>query len=233
MPPGLLETDERSALVRRVHVLEPPSKLSRRGAQRMKRIVDIALALMLGVLALPLMVLIALAIVVESGRPVFFTQKRVGKGGKRFRLWKFRSMVQTGHDVLAQHLMSHPRIAQEWRLRRKLRFDPRVTRVGRLLRRTSLDELPQLWNVLRGDMSMVGPRPVVPDELPRYGRAAALYLRVNPGLTGLWQVSGRNDTTYARRVELDGYYIRRWSPALDFIVLLKTVRVVLLGKGAY
>jgi len=127
----------------------------------------------------------------------------------------------------------HPQEALEWQLTRKLRSDPRVTRVGRLLRRTSLDELRQLWNVLRGDMSMVGPRPVVPEELQRYGRAASLYLRVKPGLTGLWQVSGRNDITYSRRVELDGQYIRDWSAGLDILILLRTVRVVLLGKGAY
>lgn len=233
MSTGVLHLDERGAPARRVHVLDPPSRLSRRGAQRMKRIADVIVALGLGILALPLMALIAAAIVIESGRPVFFTQKRVGKGGRRFRLWKFRSMISSGHEVLSEHLRAHPRVALEWRLTRKLRSDPRVTRVGRLLRRTSLDELPQLWNVLRGDMSMVGPRPVVPDELRRYGRAASLYLRVKPGLTGLWQVSGRNDTTYTRRIELDGQYIRRWSAGMDILILLRTVRVVLLGKGAY
>lgn len=199
----------------------------------MKRAVDIAVAVLLGVLALPLMAVIAAAILLESGGPVLFGHMRVGKGGRRFRLWKFRTMVVDGEEILRRHLSGDPIRAREWTLTHKLRNDPRVTRVGRLLRTTSLDELPQLWNVLRGDMSMVGPRPVVDDELNRYGDAASLYLRVRPGLTGLWQVSGRNDTTYKQRIEIDKHYIRRWSPALDALVLLKTVRVVIVGKGAY
>ncbi len=233
MTPSLVKPGARASLGVRVHVLEPPSRLAQRGAQRIKRVLDIILALGLGVIAVPVMILIAAAILIESGRPVFFRHKRVGKGGRRFLLWKFRTMAPGGDEVLRKHLLAHPEVALEWRLTRKLRDDPRVTRVGGFLRRTSLDELPQLWNVLRGDMSMVGPRPVVAEELPRYGQAASLYLRVMPGLTGLWQVSGRNDTTYARRIELDGQYIRNWSLVLDTRVLLKTVRVVLLGKGAY
>jgi Undecaprenyl-phosphate galactose phosphotransferase WbaP len=232
MSPSLVQTIERPALHARVHVLESPI-LARRGPQRTKRALDILLALALGIAALPVMAVIALAILIESGRPLFFAHTRIGKGGRRFRLWKFRSMVANGDEVLRAHLAAHPELAREWRLTHKLRNDPRVTRVGQLLRTTSLDELPQFWNVLRGDMSMVGPRPVVQDELSRYGPAAPLYLRVLPGLTGLWQVSGRNDTTYERRIQLDRHYIRHWSVALDALVLLKTVRVVLLGKGAY
>lgn len=216
-----------------MHILERPSRLMSPGSQRMKRAMDIAVAVVLGVLALPLMVVIAAAILLESGGPVLFGHMRVGKGGRRFRLWKFRTMVVDGEEVLRRHLSGDPVRAREWALTHKLRNDPRVTRVGRLLRTTSLDELPQLWNVLRGDMSMVGPRPVVDEELNRYADAASLYLRVRPGLTGLWQVSGRNDTTYKQRIEIDKHYIRRWSPALDALVLLKTVRVVIVGKGAY
>jgi Undecaprenyl-phosphate galactose phosphotransferase WbaP len=229
----LVQTVERPALHARVHVLERPAILARSGPQRIKRVLDILLALTLGCVALPVMAAIALAILAESGRPLFFAHTRVGKGGRRFRLWKFRSMVGNGDEVLRAHLAGHPELAREWRLTHKLRSDPRVTRVGRLLRTTSLDELPQIWNVLRGDMSMVGPRPVVQEELSRYGSAAPLYLRVLPGLTGLWQVSGRNDITYERRIQLDSHYIRNWSVALDALVLLKTVRVVLAGKGAY
>jgi Undecaprenyl-phosphate galactose phosphotransferase WbaP len=193
----------------------------------------VLVAVALGIAALPLMVAIVLAILIESGRPVFFVHGRVGKGGRKFRLWKFRSMVANSEEVLRRHLDSDAVSAAEWRMTHKLRSDPRVTRVGRFLRTTSLDELPQLWNVLRGDMSMVGPRPVVEEELHRYGASADLYLRVLPGVTGLWQVSGRNDTSYDRRVELDRHYVRHWSPALDVKVLVKTVRVVLCGKGAY
>jgi Undecaprenyl-phosphate galactose phosphotransferase WbaP len=230
MTPSLVQTAE---LRPRVHVLERPAILARRGPQRFKRSLDILLAIALGILALPAMALIGLAILIESGRPLFFVHMRVGKGGRRFRLWKFRSMAVNSDELLRAHLAGHAERAREWRLTHKLRNDPRVTRVGRFLRTTSLDELPQIWNVLRGDMSMVGPRPVVEEELGKYGSAAALYLRVLPGLTGLWQVSGRNDITYERRIQLDSHYIRNWSVWLDALVLLKTVRVVLIGKGAY
>ncbi len=233
MTPSLVKSGARGLFDTRVHVLEPPSALAQPGARRLKRVLDVILALGLGIIAAPFMLTVAAAILIESGRPVFFRHKRVGRNGRRFRLWKFRTMMPGGDELLRKHLAAHPEVALEWRLTHKLRDDPRVTRVGKLLRRTSLDELPQIWNVLRGEMSMVGPRPIVAEELRRYGRDASLYLRVTPGLTGLWQVSGRNDTTYARRIELDGDYIRNWSVALDTLVLLKTVRVVLLGKGAY
>lgn len=233
MTPSLVRPAARSAVGARLHVLERPSTLMRPASQRIKRFMDVAVSLVLGVAALPLMALIAAAILLESGGPVLFAHTRIGKGGRRFRLWKFRTMVVNGEEVLREHLAGSPARAREWALSHKLRNDPRVTRVGRLLRTTSLDELPQLWNVLRGDMSMVGPRPVVDEELSRYGDAASLYLRVLPGLTGLWQVSGRNDTTYNRRIELDKRYIRKWSPVLDLLVLARTVRVVIMGKGAY
>jgi lipopolysaccharide/colanic/teichoic acid biosynthesis glycosyltransferase len=142
-------------------------------------------------------------------------------------------MVPNADEVLAQHLANNPEAAAEWKANHKLRNDPRITYTGRLLRRSSLDELPQIWNVLRGEMSLAGPRPVVEAEIPHYGAAWPLYTLALPGLTGLWQVSGRNDTTYRRRVELDATYVRNWSLKLDFQLLLKTVRVVLKGKGAY
>jgi Undecaprenyl-phosphate galactose phosphotransferase WbaP len=203
----------------------------RQGA--LKRLFDILLASLLLPAALVLGLLIAAAIKAETPGRVFFSQTRVGRGGRRFRLWKFRSMSASADAVLDSYLRQHPEYSEEWRRSHKLKNDPRVTRVGRLLRRSSLDELPQLWNVLRGDMSMVGPRPIVEAELPKYGRAVELYSQVRPGLTGLWQVSGRNDTSYRKRVDLDSEYITRWSPRLDAFVLLKTIRVVLLGHGAY
>jgi Undecaprenyl-phosphate galactose phosphotransferase WbaP len=202
-------------------------------SRKLKRAFDITVALVLCVLALPVAIFFALAIVIESGGPVLFGHTRIGRGRRPFRVWKFRTMVADGEDVLRRHLNDNPAAALEWELRHKLKDDPRITRVGRWLRRTSLDELPQLWNVLRGEMSIVGPRPIVEAEIPKYGPAFRLYSHVAPGLTGLWQVSGRSDTSYARRVELDTEYIRRWTATLDLKVLLRTVKVVLVGKGAY
>jgi Undecaprenyl-phosphate galactose phosphotransferase WbaP len=198
-----------------------------------KRVFDIAAVALLGLLALIPGALIALAIAIDSRGPVFFAHDRVGRGRRTFRLWKFRSMAPDADARLERYLLEHPERASEWERTHKLKDDPRVTRVGRLLRRTSLDELPQLWNVLRGDMSMVGPRPIVAAEIAKYGPAFGLYSQVLPGLTGLWQVSGRNDTHYSRRVELDCQYIRNWSAPRDLGILLKTAVVVVRGRGAY
>jgi len=208
-------------------------RLALPGARRVKRTLDIVFALALAIVALPVFLITALAILLESGRPVFFSHKRVGRGGRAFRLMKFRTMLQNSDDVLAEYLAENPEAAQEWEQNRKLRRDPRVTRIGKLLRRTSLDELPQIWNILRGDMSMAGPRPIVQAEIAKYGTTYPLYALAKPGLTGLWQVSGRNDTTYRRRIELDAAYVRNWTPGLDVKLLVKTVGVVVKGKGAY
>ena len=142
-------------------------------------------------------------------------------------------MVSTADAVLAEHLARHPEARAEWRHSHKLRHDPRVTPVGRLLRRFSLDELPQLWNVLCGDMSLVGPRPIVAAEVAAYGEAFSLYTRVRPGLTGLWQISGRNAIAFDERVELDAFYVRNWSVWLDLFILLRTGRAILGAEGAY
>jgi Undecaprenyl-phosphate galactose phosphotransferase WbaP len=216
-----------------VRVQIPFPRLLDSRSQRVKRVFDVMVALALGIAALPLAVVIAAAIVIESGRPVFFLHTRVGRGRRRFRVVKFRSMVQDAGRVLEAYLAGHPERAAEWQRQRKLKNDPRVTRVGRLLRRTSLDELPQIWNILRGEMSVVGPRPITDGEIPKYGAVYSLYSQIAPGLTGLWQVSGRNDTSYHRRVVLDACYVRTWTPILDLIILLKTIPVVLAGKGAY
>jgi Undecaprenyl-phosphate galactose phosphotransferase WbaP len=200
---------------------------------RIKRAFDAVVSFLFILGALPLGALIALAIRLETRGPVFFRHTRIGRNNRKFVLWKFRSMVSNADALLDEYLRQHPELLDEWNRTHKLKQDPRVTRVGRWLRRSSLDELPQLWNVLRGDMSMVGPRPVVEEELTKYGPAASLYLRVPPGLTGLWQISGRNDTSYRQRVELDTRYIHTWSIGLDLLVLWKTVRVVLRGHGAY
>ncbi len=207
--------------------------LLRPGARVFKRFLDLAAAVILSLATAPVALAIAFAIALESPGPILFSQVRIGRGGRRFRVWKFRSMSADADELLQQHLERNRSDALEWLLTHKLRKDPRVTRVGRLLRRMSLDELPQVWNVLRGDMSMVGPRPIVEEELPKYGPPFALYSQVLPGLTGLWQVSGRNDTTYHERVELDCRYIRTWTPLTDLRILMRTVGVVLDGQGAY
>ncbi|MDZ4802829.1 MAG: sugar transferase [Bryobacteraceae bacterium] len=218
--------------IQRLGPLEFPAMALVR-ARRIKRAMDVVFAVIALVVAAPLFMAIALALVLESGRPILFRQERVGRGNTRFFILKFRSMVADADAVLARYLESDVEAWREWETTRKLRNDPRVTRVGRFLRRTSLDELPQLWNVLRGEMSMAGPRPITETEIRRYGAAFPFYQLIRPGLTGLWQVSGRNDTTYRRRVELDVQYVRRWSPWLDVTLLFRTARVVFVGKGAY
>jgi Undecaprenyl-phosphate galactose phosphotransferase WbaP len=203
------------------------------GPRRVKRVFDLVFAALLALASALPALLIALAIALDSRGPVFFGHTRVGKGRRSFKLWKFRSMRDDADARLAEYLAANPLRAHEWAGAHKLRADPRVTRVGRFLRKTSLDELPQLWNVLRGDMSLIGPRPIVSQEAPKYGVGLALYSQVLPGLTGLWQVSGRNDTHYSRRVDLDCQYIRNWTVALDLKILLKTAAVVVRGHGAY
>jgi len=200
--------------------------------QAAKRIVDVVGASVLLIVFSPIFVVLGV-LVARSGGPVFFHHQRIGRGGREFPCYKFRTMVTDGDRVLKEYLAKHPEARREWQAERKLRKDPRVTAVGQLLRKTSLDELPQLFNVLRGEMSLVGPRPVVKSELELYGKAVAHYAAVRPGMTGLWQVTGRNNTTYRRRVLLDSYYVKRMSPWLDVVILFKTIRVVLLRSGAY
>lgn len=203
------------------------------GALFIKRILDIGVALLLLLPAILFAAVIALLILLDSRGPVLFAHARIGKGNRPFRLWKFRTMVRNADAVLEQYLGAHPDLRAEWNETHKLKNDPRVTRVGRLLRRSSLDELPQLISVLQGEMSMVGPRPIVEDEVPKYGPAFSLYVQVRPGLTGLWQASGRTDTSYRKRVALDLQYLQERTLWLDLWVVLKTIRVVLLGHGAY
>jgi exopolysaccharide production protein ExoY len=200
--------------------------------ESLKRILDVVGAAVLGLIFLPLVLAIVVLLRREGGS-VIFRHKRVGRDGKAFDCLKFRSMVPDADRVLRELLEKHPELRAEWLRDHKLRHDPRVTAVGRFLRRTSLDELPQLWNVMRGEMSLVGPRPVVREELLRYGRCACIYLSARPGVTGLWQVKGRTNTDYRRRVALDVYYVRRHNVFLDLYILAKTTHVVLGGSGAY
>ena len=198
-----------------------------------KRSIDLFLVcLILPLVTLPLL-LIGLLVRLESPGPIFYSQHRVGRGQRKFRIWKIRTMKTNADELLREALAKDGKLREEWLRDRKLRHDPRITRVGKLLRKTSLDELPQLWNVLRGEMSLVGPRPIVEEEVSAYGQNIALYCRVAPGLTGLWQVSGRSAMSRRDRVRLDSYYVRNWSPWLDLHILARTASVVLTGEGAY
>ena len=199
-----------------------------------KRSIDVAGALLALLIALPVLLIIATAVATDGG-PVFYGHRRIGRGGQSFACLKFRTMRTDSDEVLATLLARDERAALEWAMRRKLRDDPRVTRVGRMLRVSSLDELPQLFNVLRGEMSLVGPRPVVQAELDQYyaGEAGASYLSVRPGLTGLWQVSGRSDVDYEDRVALDCAYVRDLSLGSDMRLLARTVGALMRRAGAY
>ena len=192
---------------------------------------DLSAAFLLVLFLAPVLLAIAAAVKMDGG-PVFFAHKRIGVGGTRFGCLKFRSMVTNSAEVLEDLLARDPAAAAEWAATQKLRNDPRITRVGAVLRATSLDELPQLFNVLRLEMSLVGPRPIVDKETRHYGNNLAYYLEARPGITGLWQVSGRSDTTYAQRVQLDSWYVKNWSLWHDIAILAKTIPAVLLRRGA-
>ncbi len=198
----------------------------------LKRAIDLTLAFAICVPLAPLLVAIGTMIRLTSSGPAIFKQERVGHEGRRFLCWKFRTMASDGQRILEDYLNANPEFREEWERDHKLQYDPRVTTIGRLLRRTSLDELPQLWNVLRGEMSLVGPRPILASEIPDFGADFQAFCSVLPGITGLWQVSGRNHTTYAEHVELDVFYARHWSIWLDVHILMMTFKVVLLRQGA-
>ncbi len=209
--------------------------LSRAGVigGRSKRALDLLIAGLALLILLPLVILVALAVKLSSPGPVLYGHQRIGHGGKTFRCWKFRSMVPDGAAILEAYFEADPKAREIWNTDRKLQNDPRVTRIGAVLRAFSIDELPQLLNVLKGEMSIVGPRPVVQEELDTYGGAAALYLRTRPGITGLWQVSGRSDLGFRQRITLDADYVTNWSLSLDMTIILRTVPVVISAKGSY
>ncbi len=192
-----------------------------------KQCFDFGVALAAIMIMAPIMIAIALLILATMGRPVIFVQERIGFGKKPFRCFKFRTMVPDAQERLTQHLSENSEAARLWQETQKLKDDPRITWFGHVLRKSSLDELPQLFNILRGEMSCVGPRPVLASELQRYGIHAADYAKAKPGLTGIWQVSGRSNTTYAHRVNCDRYYVRRWSAVLDLWIMLRTIPAVL------
>lgn len=198
-----------------------------------KRGIDIMIALTALLVFSPLFLLIAALVKFTDGGNVFYGHRRIGHNGQEFRCMKFRTMVQNGDKVLQDYLRNNPEAYEEWRTTRKLQNDPRVTSVGAVLRKLSLDELPQLFNILKGEMSIVGPRPVVEDELAMYEASATYYLQTRPGLTGLWQVSGRNDVSYETRVAMDTLYVKNWSIAKDLLIIVRTVPAVCMSRGSY
>lgn len=200
--------------------------------QAVKRVLDVCLVTLLAPVLAPVMAALVLALRFEGRGPVFYKQKRIGRHGRKFYIWKFRSMVADADTVLRSYLQEHSHLQKEWERTHKLRDDPRITTLGRFMRKTSLDELPQLWNVLKGDLSLVGPRPIVAEEVEKYRDAFALYTKVRPGITGLWQISGRSHTSYDERVDLDSYYVRNWSIWFDIYILAMTPRAVCIGHGA-
>ena len=196
--------------------------------RKIKRILDLLLVLISAPIVVPLVILLAVLVMMDGEWP-FYTQERVGRHGQHYRIWKIRTMVPHAEAALAAHLAADPAARAEWDQMQKLKFDPRITPIGRALRKTSLDELPQLWNVLKGDMSLVGPRPILPEQRPLYPGTA--YYRLRPGLTGPWQVSERNRSTFAERANYDQDYDARLSLGTDLGLLTATVRVVLKGTG--
>ena len=215
-----------------VALLRMRNNLRRWPARLTKRIFDTATAVLLLIVLSPLMLAIAW-LVRRDGGPALFAHPRIGKKARVFKCYKFRTMVVDAEKQLEKLLQQRPELRKQWLSERKLQADPRVNALGRFLRRTSLDELPQLINVVRGEMSLVGPRPVVRSELRRFGSDVGYYLLVRPGMTGLWQISGRSDTDYDKRVYLDAWYVKNWSFWYDLIILLKTIKVVIKREGAY
>lgn len=198
-----------------------------------KFVFDILVTALGTVFIFPVFLLLCVCVAIENKGRIFFVHKRVGKNGKLFPCYKFQTMVKDSDLVLQDYLQNNPQAQKEWAANFKLTDDPRVTRLGRILRKTSLDELPQIFNVLKGEMSLVGPRPIVPAEIKKYGKYIREYYMVRPGITGVWQTNGRSDTTYQERVAMDTWYVRNWSIWLDLKCLAKTVSAVIKKKGAY
>jgi len=212
--------------------LEMVNQARKRVLRFQKRTLDWILAVLAFILAFPFFIILPILVKLTSRGPVFYRQRRLGRDGRPFFVWKFRSMYADADARLRKLLAENPDVADEWGCKFKLADDPRVTPFGRFLRKTSLDELPQLFNVFCGEMALIGPRPIVEEEVAYYGASYATFSSVRPGITGLWQVSGRSDTDYDRRVALDTYYVLNWSPWMDIWILLRTVLVVVLMRGA-
>ncbi|MDE1157505.1 MAG: sugar transferase [Neorhizobium sp.] len=198
-----------------------------------KRSFDVTAAACALVIFSPIFLMIMALVKYTDKGPAFYGHTRIGHNGRTFKCLKFRTMAVNGDELLRKHLRNNPQATDEWRQTRKLKDDPRVTAVGRVLRKLSLDELPQLINIIRGDMSVVGPRPVVDEELQVYDQSAIFYLQTRPGLTGLWQISGRNDVSYETRIAFDTHYVQNWSMVRDIAIIMKTIPAVCFARGSY
>lgn len=218
----------------KIMVLHIKNNLANPWNRFLKRIFDICATIIGGIIISPIFLAIALWVHRDSPGPVIYRNKRIGLDGKSFDCYKFRSMYMNNKEILEKHLAEHPELQKEWNTYRKLREeDPRITPVGKILRKYSLDELPQLLNVLKGDMSLVGPQPYLPEEIPMMGERSSIILMAKPGITGYWQVSGRNDVTFNERVNMESWYVYNWTLWIDFVILWKTFKVVLMHDGAY
>ena len=224
--------DDNNELARASQRDQFSGSLSKAGRSVLKRGMDIVLSASALVFIAPLLACVAIIMKLKDPGPIFFAQNRIGRDGREFKCLKFRTMVVDAQERLDALLAADPAAAREWKNTQKLTDDPRITPLGDFLRRSSLDELPQLFNILKGEMSIVGPRPIVRNEAVRYGDKYGYYLSTRPGLTGLWQISGRSDTTYEQRVELDATYVRDWSVTGDIRIIAMTVPAVLFSKGA-
>jgi Undecaprenyl-phosphate galactose phosphotransferase WbaP len=213
--------------------LKVGQNLLNRSQLLVKRVMDYSLIIIALPLLVPLFAIVALLIKLDSRGSVFYHQERIGYGGKTFKFWKFRSMYVGAEQKLIDYLAANPERKAEYEVNHKLKNDPRVTRVGRIIRKLSIDELPQLFNVIQGKMSLVGPRPFMGEEISFYDKCYSLYTYVLPGVTGLWQISGRSNVSYNTRVTMDDYYLRNWSIWLDIHILIRTITVVLRGRGSY
>lgn len=213
--------------------LEVGQNLLNQTQKKIKRFTDILIILLALPILVPLFVIIGMLIKIDSKGSIFYTQVRIGSGGKTYKIIKFRSMVQEADKKLSTYLEANPEMRKEYEQYHKLKNDPRITRVGKYLRKFSIDELPQIINVLKGEMSLVGPRPFMPEETGFYNQCYSLYTYVKPGITGLWQISGRSSTSYNTRVNLDDYYLRNWSIWLDVLIFARTIGVVLGSKNSY
>ena len=231
VPMGGIEAE--SLFNEKLMLLRFKNNLARPINRWIKTIFDYVLTITGTIAISPILIVIALWIYKDSPGPVIFKHRRIGKNGKEFNCYKFRSMCVDAKEKLAQLLKTDPEARAEWEKDFKLKNDPRITKSGAFLRKTSLDELPQIFNVLKGEMSLVGPRPIIRDEMVRYREYIEDYLMVKPGITGMWQVSGRSDTSYKERVQLDSWYVRNWSVWLDLMLLWRTVKIVFQCKGAY
>ena len=217
----------------KIPLLSLRNNLARASNRFIKRTFDLTATILGGIVISPILLLLFIVVGIDNKGRIIFAHRRVGQYGEEFNCYKFQSMVPDAGKRLEEYLAANPEAKKEWEENFKLEHDPRVTKLGAFLRRTSLDELPQLWNVIMGDMSLVGPRPIVQAEVPKYGPYIREYYMVPPGITGMWQVSGRSDTTYEERVAMDTWYVRNWSVWIDLVFLFKTIKAVACGKGAY